>query len=61
MPHEDAMAIILDGRGAHFDPYLVDLLVELEQDIIRVSAELDAKDGKKHKHQTGAQPAPAAN
>ncbi len=41
MSHEEAMAIILEGRESHFDPYLVDLFVELEDDIIRVSRELD--------------------
>ncbi len=61
MSHESAMAIILDGRGSHFDPYLVDLFVEQEQDIIRVSAELDAQDAEKHETQAEAQPALAAN
>ncbi len=43
MPHEEAMAIILAGRGTHFDPYLVDLFVELEDGIIKVSREFDDK------------------
>ncbi len=43
MSHEEAMRIILDGRGSHFDPYLTDLFVELEDDVIRVSKELDEK------------------
>ena len=41
MSHEEAMSIILEGKGSHFDPYLVDLFVELENDIVRVSRELD--------------------
>jgi putative two-component system response regulator len=41
MTHEQAMAIIHDGRGSHFDPYLVDMFTGLEDDIIRVSRELD--------------------
>ena len=41
MTHEQAMAIIHEGRGNHFDPYLVDLFTDLEDDIIRVSRELD--------------------
>jgi putative two-component system response regulator len=53
MSHEEAMAIILEGKGSHFDPYLVELFVELEDEIIRVSHELD---GKIAKHQS----APAA-
>lgn len=42
MSHQDAMQIILDGKGSHFDPYLVDLFVELEDTIVEVSRELDA-------------------
>ena len=53
MSHEEAMKIILEGRGSHFDPYLTDLFVELEDDIIRVSRELDGKSEE--------QPALAAN
>lgn len=41
MSHEEAMQIILEGKGDHFDPYLVDLFQEIEGDIIRVSRELD--------------------
>ena len=53
MSHEEAMKIIVEGRGNHFDPYLTDLFVELEDDIIRVSRELDRK--------ANEQPALAAN
>ena len=41
MSHEDSMKIILEGKGTHFDPYLVDIFLELEDDILRVSRELD--------------------
>ncbi len=58
MSHAEAMAIILDGKGNHFDPYLVDLFVELEGEIINVSALLDAKDQQKHSARL-AQSAPA--
>ena len=54
MSHEEAMAIILEGKGTHFDPYLIDLFQELEQDIIKVTRELDGM------HVT-PQPALAAN
>ncbi len=47
MSHEEAMAIILEGKGTHFDPYLVELFVELENDIIRVSRELDGQTEKR--------------
>ncbi|MDR2391930.1 MAG: HD domain-containing protein [Planctomycetota bacterium] len=30
MSHDDSMKIILDGRGTHFDPILVDLFAETE-------------------------------
>ncbi|MDR1745480.1 MAG: response regulator [Planctomycetota bacterium] len=43
MPHEQAMSIILEGKGSHFDPYLVDLFVDLENDIIKVARDLDGK------------------
>jgi putative two-component system response regulator len=36
MSHEEAKRIILEGRGSHFDPYLVDQFCELETDIIRI-------------------------
>ncbi len=41
MSHDEAMKIILDGKGTHFDPYLVDLFQEEEGEIIRVTRELD--------------------
>ncbi len=41
MSHQEAMDIILEGNGSHFDPYLVELFQSLESDIIRVSKELD--------------------
>ncbi len=41
MSHQEAMDIILEGNGSHFDPYLVELFQNLETDIIRVSKELD--------------------
>ncbi len=47
MSHQDAMNIILEGRGEHFDPYLTDLFVELENEIVRVSRELDEAATKK--------------
>ena len=65
MSHEDAMKIILEGRGEHFDPYLVDLFVELERDIIDVAKQLDAGIEEKRPGRREAaeenQPALAAN
>lgn len=45
MSHEEAMEIILEGRGSHFDPYLVDLFVEVEDEVVRISRELDTQAG----------------
>jgi putative two-component system response regulator len=30
MPHEKAVAIIIEGRGNHFDPDMVDAFVQLQ-------------------------------
>lgn len=40
MSHEEARKIIVNGRGSHFDPQMVDLFVEVEQDFINVAKEL---------------------
>ena len=32
MPHEKAVQIIIDGRGSHFDPTIVDAFMTIEQD-----------------------------
>jgi putative two-component system response regulator len=29
MSHEDALKVIVDGRGTHFDPAVVDAFVEI--------------------------------
>ncbi|MCL2000955.1 MAG: response regulator [Planctomycetes bacterium] len=41
MTHKEAMTIILDGTGSHFDPYLIDIFQEREDDIQRITQELD--------------------
>jgi putative two-component system response regulator len=33
MSHEQAMQIIIDGRGSHFDPDVVDAFVDIEEDM----------------------------
>ena len=33
MPHDQAVGIIFQGRGAHFDPDLVDAFIEIQFDI----------------------------
>jgi putative two-component system response regulator len=32
MPHEKAVSIIIEGRGSHFDPDMVDAFVELQEE-----------------------------
>jgi len=32
MPHEQAVGIIIDGRGSHFDPDMVDAFIELQEE-----------------------------
>lgn len=38
-PHEKAKAIIVEGRGNHFDPEVVDAFLALEQDFVRIADE----------------------
>ena len=37
--HEEAKKIILEGRGTHFDPSIVDAFIECESDFIKIRAE----------------------
>ena len=41
MPHDDAVAIILNGRGRHFDPAVVDAFLEVAPMFENVSRETD--------------------
>lgn len=43
MTHEAAMAIIEDGRGTQFDPYLVDIFKRIQFDIRDTMAKMDQK------------------
>lgn len=50
MPHEKAVEIMIDGRGAHFDPDMIDAFVEIHEEfraIARRFADSDADIGKK--------------
>lgn len=44
LSHEDAAAIIREGRGTHFDPDVADTFEALESEFARVRAELHADD-----------------
>jgi HD-GYP domain-containing protein (c-di-GMP phosphodiesterase class II) len=37
--HEDAVKIISEGRGTHFDPELVDLFQKVHSDFSQIAAE----------------------
>jgi response regulator RpfG family c-di-GMP phosphodiesterase len=41
MPHEEAVKIILDGRGSHFDPDVVDAFLESAQEFREISTRYD--------------------
>lgn len=36
-PHEQAKAIIIEGRGSHFDPEIVDAFLAIEQEFIDIA------------------------
>ena len=38
MPHEEALAVLVEGRGSHFDPDAVDAFVEIESEIRGIAA-----------------------
>ncbi|MDR2159943.1 MAG: response regulator [Treponema sp.] len=39
MPFEDALKIIVDGRGTQFDPFLTDRMLEIKERFYRISEE----------------------
>ncbi len=41
MPHEEAMRIIVDGRGSHFDPDVVDAFLETRDEFLKISTRYD--------------------
>jgi len=52
MPHEKAVAIILEGRGSHFDPDVVDTFMALQEDfrsIARIFGDSDKEMAQKQK------------
>ena len=38
MPHEKAVEIILEGKGKHFDPDMVDAFIELQEEFKKIAA-----------------------
>ncbi|MBF0473662.1 MAG: HD domain-containing protein, partial [Nitrospirae bacterium] len=39
MPHKKAVDIIVEGRGSHFDPYMIDTFLEIEDDFRTIALE----------------------
>ncbi len=39
MTHAQARAIILEGRGTHFDPRVVDAFLDTEQSFVQIAKE----------------------
>jgi putative two-component system response regulator len=37
MPYEEAIRIIVEGRGAHFDPVIVDAVVQIQDQLKEIS------------------------
>ncbi|NVK02931.1 MAG: CHASE2 domain-containing protein [Oceanospirillaceae bacterium] len=47
-PHEKAVAIILEGRGTHFDPTLVDAFLEISEQFYEISLKYEDKEEDFH-------------
>ena len=45
MPHEKAMGIILEGRGSHFDPDIVDSFMRIHEKFRAIAARYVDSDG----------------
>lgn len=39
LPHQTAVDIIVDGKGTHFDPFMVDCFVQIADDFQRIAVE----------------------
>jgi len=39
MPHEQAVELIVKGRGSHFDPDMVDVFMTITDEFARIAAE----------------------
>lgn len=59
MSHGDARDIILDGRGTHFDPDIVEAFLSKEEEIVRIARALDASSPVTVPTLPAAQAAPA--
>ena len=38
MSHQEAMAIMIEGKGTHFDPLLIDAFLEVEPIFCKIAA-----------------------
>jgi putative two-component system response regulator len=44
MPHEDAVAIMREGRGTHFDPDILDAFLELHEEFREIAERFSDSD-----------------
>ncbi|SDG70519.1 MULTISPECIES: two-component system response regulator [unclassified Duganella] len=44
MPHDKAVSIIIEGKGAHFDPDMVDAFIELQEEFRSIAARFHDSD-----------------
>lgn len=51
MPHEKAVSIIVEGRGQHFDPDMVDAFVEIQEEFRAIATRYTDSDDDIHAQQ----------
>lgn len=52
MPHEKAVAIIVEGRGKHFDPDMVDAFLAVQDECRAIAAQYTDGDDEMHEQET---------
>ena len=52
MPHEDAVKIMIEGRGKHFDPDMIDAFIELKDEFRAIAARFHDSDADMAEKQT---------
>lgn len=59
VPHEQAVAVIREGRGSHFDPEIVEAFLEIGEDLRRIAQQYADSDAERQ-NLAGPAEAPAA-
>ena len=44
MPHEKAVQIMIDGRGTHFDPHMLDAFIEIQEEFRNIALRFNDSD-----------------